>query len=284
MKKTFIMAMAFFTCLFTQPIFSQNVGINTTGAPPHPSAMLDVTSTISGFLVPRMSSAQRLAIPAPATGLLVFDTDLDQFWYFDGTIWVSLQSGAQGPTGPTGLAGVTGVTGPSGDNGIPGPTGPQGVTGPTGTVLDAWQLPGNAGTVPGTAPGENFLGTTDAQDMVIATNTTERFRLSSGGDILMTGDFLNQEINSQYQSALFQITSNSSATANMVDSASIVIRDGPGQDGSGVLIIASVRGRGLNFPSNGVAGCYNGWAMNNMNLERSVNDPSFTAPTVLSNA
>ena len=47
------------------------VGIGTTT--PNPSAMLDVTSTTSGLLIPRMSTIQRVAIASPAEGLIVYD-------------------------------------------------------------------------------------------------------------------------------------------------------------------------------------------------------------------
>ncbi len=70
---------------------AQNVGINATGAAPAASAMLDVSSTTSGLLTPRMTAAQRIAIAVPATGLLVYQTDgLDGFWYFNGTVWLRL--------------------------------------------------------------------------------------------------------------------------------------------------------------------------------------------------
>jgi hypothetical protein len=39
------------------------------------SALLEVKSTAQGFLPPRMTSAQRLAIASPATGLMVYQTD-----------------------------------------------------------------------------------------------------------------------------------------------------------------------------------------------------------------
>lgn len=67
--------------------FAQNVAINATGAAPVASAMLDIASTTTGFLAPRMTTAQRIAIAAPATGLLVYDTTLSAFLYFDGVIW-----------------------------------------------------------------------------------------------------------------------------------------------------------------------------------------------------
>ncbi len=81
--------------------FSQNVGINTTGAAPAASAMLDVASTTSGFLMPRMTSAQRTAITTPATGLQVYDLTTNTFWWFNGTIWVQQISGATGDNGLT---------------------------------------------------------------------------------------------------------------------------------------------------------------------------------------
>ena len=44
---------------------------------------------------------------------------------------------------------------------------------------NAWNITGNAGTTAGT----NFIGTTDAQDLVVKTNNTERMRVSSAGYI-----------------------------------------------------------------------------------------------------
>ena len=55
--------------------FSQNVGINADGTAPANSAMLDVKSTSKGFLMPRMTLAQRDAIASPEEGLMVFCTD-----------------------------------------------------------------------------------------------------------------------------------------------------------------------------------------------------------------
>ncbi len=54
---------------------SQNVGINADGSAPDNSAMLDVKSTSKGFLLPRMTQAQRNAIPSPENGLMVFCTN-----------------------------------------------------------------------------------------------------------------------------------------------------------------------------------------------------------------
>jgi hypothetical protein len=114
----------------------QNVGIGTNT--PDNSSILDLTATNKGLLVPRLTTVQRVAIAAPATGLLVYDTDFDQFWYFDGTVWIPITGlpGPAGPTGPTGAAGIQGPTGPAGVDGAQGPTGPQGLIGPTGPQGD----------------------------------------------------------------------------------------------------------------------------------------------------
>ncbi len=79
-------------------LFAQ-VGVNTDGSSPDGSAMLDVKSTNKGMLVPRMTTAQRTAISNPATGLLVYQTDgTDGFWFYNGTAWVSLNGNSSGAT------------------------------------------------------------------------------------------------------------------------------------------------------------------------------------------
>jgi hypothetical protein len=47
----------------------------------------------------------------------------------------------------------------------------------------AWLLTGNSGTTAWNGTTGNFLGTTDAQPLLIATNNTERLRILSGGNI-----------------------------------------------------------------------------------------------------
>ena len=54
---------------------AQGIAINTTGAAADTSAILDLSSTTKGLLVPRMTTAQRAAIVLPATGLVVYQTD-----------------------------------------------------------------------------------------------------------------------------------------------------------------------------------------------------------------
>jgi len=72
---------------------SQNIAISDDNSyTADPSAMLDVKSLTKGFLVPRMTTVQRTSIVSPATGLLVFDTNENLFYYYTGSIWTSLSA------------------------------------------------------------------------------------------------------------------------------------------------------------------------------------------------
>lgn len=65
------------------------------------SAVLELKSTTKGFLPPRVTAAQKLAIVAPATGLLVFQTDATAGYYlWTGTRWDPLVSGLGGNAAP----------------------------------------------------------------------------------------------------------------------------------------------------------------------------------------
>lgn len=62
---------------------AQNVGFNENGASPDSSAMLDVSSTAKGILIPRMTEAERMAIAGPAQSLMIYQTDQDSGFYFN---------------------------------------------------------------------------------------------------------------------------------------------------------------------------------------------------------
>ncbi|MDQ2772163.1 MAG: tail fiber domain-containing protein, partial [Bacteroidota bacterium] len=65
------------------------VGIGNSG--PVASALLEMSSTSKGMLVPRMTAAQRGGIGSPATGLLVYQTDgTTGFYVYNGTAWTAL--------------------------------------------------------------------------------------------------------------------------------------------------------------------------------------------------
>jgi hypothetical protein len=54
------------------------------------SAILQLSSTTKGFLPPRMTNAQMVAISSPATGLVVYDTTNNKLNVYDGTNWVAV--------------------------------------------------------------------------------------------------------------------------------------------------------------------------------------------------
>ncbi len=98
----------FFILFFISYSFSAQVAINNDGSGPDTSAMLDVKSTDKGMLIPRMTASERDNISNPATGLTVYVTDDNSFYYFDGTSWIRLQTDSDGKEWLlTGNAGTT---------------------------------------------------------------------------------------------------------------------------------------------------------------------------------
>lgn len=103
------------SALFVQVGFAQkeNVGIGTTK--PDQSAILDLSSTNKGLLMPRVTLQQRSSIQNPANGLIVYQIDMiSGFYYFDGKEWKSVGAEtAQNSVADAfnwGLTGNTGVT------------------------------------------------------------------------------------------------------------------------------------------------------------------------------
>ena len=149
--------------------FAQNTGINTNGATPDVSAMLDVdvsalaANNKKGLLIPRValiSAADATTIPTPATSLLVYCT---------GT-------GGLSPAGYYYNSGTSGS--PAWVQLIPG----------GGNAGTEWLLAGNTltGTLPST-PNE-WIGTTNAADFLIKTATITQLRVRSTGTVFITND------------------------------------------------------------------------------------------------
>jgi len=99
--------------LFTLFSFCQ-VSISSDNSLPDNSSMLDVKSQIKGILVPRMTASQRNSISSPATGLMIFCTDNNQYYYNQGTPvspnwlvinsqWVNISSNIYFNTGNVGI-------------------------------------------------------------------------------------------------------------------------------------------------------------------------------------
>ncbi|HNO05921.1 MAG TPA: hypothetical protein PKK49_11555, partial [Flavobacteriales bacterium] len=117
---------------------NRGVAVNATGAAPNDMAILDVSSTTKGMLIPRMTLAQRNAIAAPIPqGLTVYVDDAvntnDGFWIREYNTWVRLDIGA-----------------------------------------DGWDINGNNVG----APATDFFGTRDNVDLVFRTNNAQVMRVS----------------------------------------------------------------------------------------------------------
>jgi hypothetical protein len=80
---SFLFLMLLFGPLFTLKA-QNNVGIGTLS--PSSDAILDLFSNNKGFLAPRVTSAERATIPANSSGLLVFDTDENKFFYWNSAL------------------------------------------------------------------------------------------------------------------------------------------------------------------------------------------------------
>lgn len=91
-------AMMLFINAFSQTIITDNLA-DSIG---HASALLDLRSTSKGFLTARMTAAERLAIPDPAEGLLVYQTDEPKgFYFWSGNRWQFANSSNQPVTSKT---------------------------------------------------------------------------------------------------------------------------------------------------------------------------------------
>jgi len=100
----FLFGLILILTTFTENVFAQGFGINSTNSLPDSSAMLDVSATNKGMLVPRMSTAQRVAITKPANGLLVFDLTEEQFYFYNSntTSWNAIAGSGGVASGPVG--------------------------------------------------------------------------------------------------------------------------------------------------------------------------------------
>lgn len=144
--KFWYLILIFSCCLASANLFAQ-VGIGNTN--PDASSLLDIRDAANdaGILIPRVDITNlntAAPVTSPATSLLVYNTNTT--------------------TGPGFFF----------------------WNGTVWTSIDGnkdWKLKGNTGTTPGTASGENFIGTTDAKNLIFATNGSERVRIDTNGDV-----------------------------------------------------------------------------------------------------
>lgn len=71
--------------LFVMQAHTQGVAVNNQAKAADASAAFDVSATNKGVLIPRLSTVERNAIVQPATALLLFNKDVQQFQVNIGT-------------------------------------------------------------------------------------------------------------------------------------------------------------------------------------------------------
>lgn len=135
----------FISSIAISATMAQNIGVNNPT--PDPSAVLDITSTDKGLLVPRValvSTVSQSPVTAPATGLVVFNTATagaapnnvtPGFYFWDGAKWTRFDTGNSGKD---------------------------------------WSITGNAGT----DTTVNFIGTTDGEDLIFRMNNVRAGRIN----------------------------------------------------------------------------------------------------------
>ncbi|MCB9305936.1 MAG: tail fiber domain-containing protein [Lewinellaceae bacterium] len=152
-------ALLFCSLLLAGQLAAQ-VAVNQDNSSPDPSAMLDVKSTDKGLLIPRLSSAQRTSIAAPATGLMVFDNTTDSFWYYNGTAWKEITLNTDDQT--LSLSGTMLSIEDGNSVELSGLS-----------AANSWSQTGNAGTT----NGVDFIGTTDNVALDFRVNNQRGLRL-----------------------------------------------------------------------------------------------------------
>ena len=205
---------------------AQNTAINSTGTAPDASAMLDVSSTTKGLLTPRMTSAQRTAIVSPATGLIVYQTDFtDGFYYYDGSSWILLINNVDALPAVSGAA-VTSLNASNLSSGTVGTARLGSGSATSSTYLrgdGTWNTPsGSSGTLTeSTANSVSVALTTTVADVstfTLASKAVVTITITCGTNTA-TGKFIYVTDNSNN---LYAMSSNgSSSTAGLMANSSL---------------------------------------------------------------
>lgn len=175
MRNKITFTLLVFACTFKTN--AQNVGINASGAAPAASAMLDISATNRGLLIPRVNltgTGDVTTIATPATSLMVYNQATagagatavtPGYYYYNGSAWVRFFDGS------------------------------------------SWTLTGNAGTSATT----NFIGTIDNVDWVIRTNNLERARFTGANGYLGMGTTTPTSLIHAVSSGVTAVTGNIAA-------------------------------------------------------------------------
>lgn len=141
-----------YVMMFLTLVTNAQVGIGTTT----PAGALDITATNDGLLIPRiaLTNTTTATVLSPTKSELVYNTatagDVTPgYYYWETTPTVASDRWVRLMT--------------------------------TNTNID-WSITGNSGTTPGT----NYIGTSDAQDLRIKTNNTDRLNISNANGQLQS--------------------------------------------------------------------------------------------------
>lgn len=187
MIKKFTQSLSIFLALFAiSNVEAQNVGIGTAlpevrldingGVASKPSnaaaaATIAIPDNVSTFYITNVAGAQANAISAPTTAsegqLLIINNKDDNTATFAGLYQIR-------PNTSSAFIYLGGSWVPFGEA-------------PTSSL--AWSLYGNVGTVPGTGANQNFLGTRDNTNFILATNVVERIRVLGAGNTIFNNNF-----------------------------------------------------------------------------------------------
>lgn len=195
--------------------FSQNVGINTTGAVPNLSALLDISATNKGVLIPRIiidSIGDLSTIASPANALLIYNTNNsftnglqgDGFYYNEGSStvphWVRLITNNN----------------------------------------DAWSLLGNIATT-----NNNFIGTTDNKRLLFKVNNLKAGLIDSLNGNNNTFFGLNAGFSVNNTAYSNTIIGNEAGRSMITSDNNVMIGDSAGfaNNNSNVIMIGAGAGR-----------------------------------------
>lgn len=253
MKKIYYI-LTLMLCVYLQTAKAQ-MGVNSTGAVPNAAAMLDVRSSDKGFLMPRMTTTQRDAMPAIADGLMIYNTSIAEIQVYRGfagwqtasrmgvpfTVTGSTALGGSGViesinngTGHAirgfGNGGGFGVYGEGGSTGVYGVTtsgNGTGVFGATNTNRGVWGrgLTTGDGVYGDATTGRGIYGVTSSTGIGVFGNATaggtgvQGISISGNGGYFQSDSYRGLEATSLSNYAI--LASNNSATVPVAQLANL---------------------------------------------------------------
>ena len=208
MKNNFILLLLCSQMTLIINVAAQGVAINTSATAANVATILDLTNTSKlGLLVPRVLSISSSSLTAPAQGLLFYNTSTNLLNVNTSAtitpVWVPL---GNSPISNALSAGTSATNIISTVNGIVS----NSIDLTSAITTSSWGLAGNSITLAsttayGTAANNSYLGTTNAINFLLETNSTERMRIATGtGNVGIgtTSPYSTLEVNGTFGSSI----------------------------------------------------------------------------------